>query len=142
MKFRNKVRDMSKMFLFYCFYNCKSEINFLKQLAKHIFCSLRCFPYNMYLFILHYLFQLLMVSSASQYEGFFCNCVLPPSLNESKVGQVTLDKVQQGDKKKMRSQSRKLDDSSNPPLSVSQRHCLPPSSTVINASSSSTLTVK
>lgn len=83
-----------------------------------------------------------MVSSASQYEGFFCNCVLPPSLNESKVGQVTLDKVQQGDKKKMRSQSRKLDDSSNPPLSVSQRHCLPPSSTVINASSSSTLTVK
>ncbi|KAL2974496.1 hypothetical protein AAZX31_14G108600 [Glycine max] len=38
--------------------------------------------------------------------GFLCNCVLPPSLNETKVRQVTLDRVQEGgEKKKMRSQS-------------------------------------
>ncbi|TKY58096.1 DeSI protein [Spatholobus suberectus] len=74
--------------------------------------------------------------------GFLCNCVLPPSLNETKVRQVTLDRVQEGEKKKMRSQSSRYEASPNPPLSSSQRHCLPPSSSVINASPSSTLTVK
>ena len=74
--------------------------------------------------------------------GFLCNCVLPPSLNETKVRQVTLDRVQEGgEKKKMRSQSSRYEASPNPALSSSQRHCLPPSS-VINASPSSTLTVK
>ncbi|KAG4931356.1 hypothetical protein AAZX31_17G203300 [Glycine max] len=74
--------------------------------------------------------------------GFLCNCVLPPSLNETKVRQVTIDRVQEGgEKKKMRSQSSRYEASPNPTLSSSQRHCLPPSS-VINASPSSTLTVK
>ncbi|XP_061363890.1 deSI-like protein At4g17486 [Gastrolobium bilobum] len=73
--------------------------------------------------------------------GFLCNCVLPTSLNEAKIP-VTLDRVQDGEKKKIRSQSRKYEASSNLPLSSSQRHCLPPSSSVINACSSSTLTVK
>ncbi|XP_020206124.1 deSI-like protein At4g17486 isoform X2 [Cajanus cajan] len=74
--------------------------------------------------------------------GFLCNCVLPPSLNETKVRQVTLERAQEGEKKKMRSQSSRYEASPNPQLSISQRHCLPPSSSVINASPSSTLTVK
>ncbi|KAK2452883.1 hypothetical protein P8452_00580 [Trifolium repens] len=74
--------------------------------------------------------------------GFLCNCVLPTSLNETKVGQATLDKIQEGESKKMRSQSRRHAASSNSSLSASQRHCLPPSSCVINTSSSSTLAVK
>ncbi|KAG5098611.1 hypothetical protein JHK82_048465 [Glycine max] len=61
--------------------------------------------------------------------GFLCNCVLPPSLNETKVRQVTIDRVQEGgEKKKMRSQSSRYEASPNPTLSSSQRHCLPPSS--------------
>ncbi|XP_020206138.1 deSI-like protein At4g17486 isoform X5 [Cajanus cajan] len=40
--------------------------------------------------------------------GFLCNCVLPPSLNETKVRQVTLERAQEGEKKKMRSQSSRL----------------------------------
>ncbi|CAJ2675050.1 desi-like protein at4g17486-like protein [Trifolium pratense] len=74
--------------------------------------------------------------------GFLCNCVLPTSLNETKVGQGTLDKTREGETKKMRSQSRRHEASSSPSLSASQRHCLPPSSCVINTSSSSTLAVK
>ncbi|WJX16244.1 hypothetical protein P8452_06299 [Trifolium repens] len=74
--------------------------------------------------------------------GFLCNCVLPTSLNETKVGQATLDKIQEGENKKMRSQSRRHEASSNSSLSASQRHCLPPSPCVINTSSSSTLAVK
>jgi hypothetical protein len=74
--------------------------------------------------------------------GFLCNCVLPTSLNETKVGQATLDKIQEGESKKMRSQSRRHAASSNSSLSASQRHCLPPSPCVINTSSSSTLAVK
>ncbi|GAU15058.1 hypothetical protein TSUD_07960 [Trifolium subterraneum] len=73
---------------------------------------------------------------------FLCNCVLPTSLNETKVGQGTLDRNQEGENKKMRSQSRRHEASSSPSLSASQRHCLPPSSCVINTSSSSTIAVK
>ncbi|QCD99298.1 hypothetical protein DEO72_LG7g579 [Vigna unguiculata] len=73
--------------------------------------------------------------------GFLCNCVLPPSLNETKVRQVTLDRVQDGEKKKVRTHSSRYEASPKPPLSSSRRHCLPPSS-VINASPSSTITVK
>ncbi|XP_029129974.1 deSI-like protein At4g17486 isoform X3 [Cajanus cajan] len=40
--------------------------------------------------------------------GFLCNCVLPPSLNETKVRQVTLERAQEGEKKKMRSQSSRV----------------------------------
>lgn len=74
--------------------------------------------------------------------GFLCNCVLPTSLNETKVGQVSLDKIQEGESKKMRSQSRRHEVSSNPTLSASRRHCVRPSSSVINASSTSTVAVK
>ncbi|CAI8599253.1 unnamed protein product [Vicia faba] len=73
--------------------------------------------------------------------GFLCNCVLPTSLNETKVGQVSLDKIQEGESKKMRSQSRRQEASSNPSLPPNQRHCGIPSSSVINASSS-TVAVK
>ncbi|KAL9330839.1 hypothetical protein ACSQ67_000449 [Phaseolus vulgaris] len=73
--------------------------------------------------------------------GFLCNCVLPPSLNETKVRQVTLDRVQDGEKKKTRTHCSRYEASPNPPLSSSRRHCLPPSSVII-ASPSSTLTVK
>ncbi|KAL5071489.1 hypothetical protein RYX36_022376 [Vicia faba] len=73
--------------------------------------------------------------------GFLCNCVLPTSLNETKVGQVSLDKIQEGENKKMRSQSRRQEASSNPSLPPNQRHCGIPSSSVINASSS-TVAVK
>ncbi|XP_004501368.1 deSI-like protein At4g17486 [Cicer arietinum] len=64
--------------------------------------------------------------------GLFCNCVLPPGLNETKVRHISSDKVQEGEKRKMRSHS-------NP--QGSSRQCLPPS-TLIKASSTSTLTVK
>ncbi|XP_058724891.1 deSI-like protein At4g17486 [Vicia villosa] len=74
--------------------------------------------------------------------GFLCNCVLPTSLNETKVGQVSLDRIQEGESKKMRSQSRRQEAPSNPSLPANQRHCGIPSSSVINASSSSTLAVK
>ncbi|KAL4276840.1 hypothetical protein AHAS_Ahas20G0247400 [Arachis hypogaea] len=82
--------------------------------------------------------------------GLLCNCVLPPGLNDTKVRQVTSEKVQEGEKKKMRSQSSRYEGSSNPPSvprgsaikSSSQRHCLPPSSSLISAPSGSTLTVK
>ncbi|TKY74779.1 DeSI protein [Spatholobus suberectus] len=81
--------------------------------------------------------------------GLLCNCVLPPGLNDTKVPQVTSDRAQEGEKRKMRSQSCRYEGSSNPSLSrgsaiksSSQRHCLPPSSSLINASSASTLTVK
>ena len=74
--------------------------------------------------------------------GFFCNCVLPPSLNETKVRQITLDKDREGEKKKMRSQSNRYEASSNPSLPASQRHCVVSSKSVNSASSSSTLAVK
>ncbi|CAL5204972.1 unnamed protein product [Lathyrus oleraceus] len=71
--------------------------------------------------------------------GLFCNCVLPPGLNETKVRQVTSDKVQEGEKRKIRSQSSRYEASSN--LRGSSRHCLRPSS-LMKASSTTTLTVK
>ncbi|KAE9609262.1 hypothetical protein Lal_00020674 [Lupinus albus] len=85
--------------------------------------------------------------------GLLCNCVLPPGLNGTKVCQVKLNKVQEGDKKKTRKQSKRYEASSNSTLSLSgpqgssiknssQRHCLLPSSSLINASSTSTLTAK
>ncbi|CAI8599254.1 unnamed protein product [Vicia faba] len=66
---------------------------------------------------------------------------LSQDLNETKVGQVSLDKIQEGESKKMRSQSRRQEASSNPSLPPNQRHCGIPSSSVINASSS-TIAVK
>ncbi|KAF7830336.1 deSI-like protein [Senna tora] len=83
--------------------------------------------------------------------GFLCNCVLPPGLNETKIRQAPLDdRAPEGDRKKqMRSHSRRYDGSSNPHLSSgsaakssSQRHCLPPSSSLIKGSSTSSVTIK
>ncbi|XP_057434207.1 deSI-like protein At4g17486 [Lotus japonicus] len=84
--------------------------------------------------------------------GLLCNCVLPTGLNDAKVSQVTSESVQEGEKKKVRSQSSRYEASSDPALSSrprssaikssSQRYCRPSPSSVINASSTSTLTVK
>nr|AFK46726.1 unknown [Lotus japonicus] len=75
--------------------------------------------------------------------GFLCNYVLPPSLNEKKVGPAALtNRIPEEGKNKMRSQSTRHEASSNPPLSASRRRCLSPPSSVINGSASSTLTVK
>ncbi|KAJ9702649.1 hypothetical protein PVL29_004402 [Vitis rotundifolia] len=84
--------------------------------------------------------------------GFLCNCVLPVSLNETKVRQVrSEDRVCQGEKKKLRSHSSRFVSSSNTPPSLSprssgsanrsckQKRCLPPSSSLIHKSSPSTL---
>lgn len=71
--------------------------------------------------------------------GLFCNCVLPPGLNETKVRQDTSDKVEEKEKRKIRSQSSRCDASSNP--QGSSRHCFPRSS-LIKALSTTTLTVK
>ncbi|KAK7352663.1 hypothetical protein VNO80_18090 [Phaseolus coccineus] len=81
--------------------------------------------------------------------GLLCNCVLPPGLNETKVPHATSERVQEGEKRKMRSQSCRYEGSSNPSLSRrsaiksgSQRHCLSGSSSLVNtASASTTLTV-
>ncbi|PNX74965.1 desi-like protein at4g17486-like protein [Trifolium pratense] len=70
--------------------------------------------------------------------GLFCNCVLPPGLNETKVRQDTSEKVEEREKRKIRSQSSRYEASSN--RQASSRHCLPPS--LMKASSTSTLTVK
>ncbi|RVW53827.1 DeSI-like protein [Vitis vinifera] len=52
--------------------------------------------------------------------GFLCNCVLPVSLNETKVRQVrSEDRVCQGEKKKLRSHSSRFVSSSNTPPSLS-----------------------
>ncbi|XP_050363162.1 deSI-like protein At4g17486 [Argentina anserina] len=73
--------------------------------------------------------------------GLFCNCVLPAGLNETKVRQVRSDGGIYGDKKKLRSHS-----SNGAPGSGSrssrQRHCLPPSSSLIHSTSTPALTVK
>lgn len=77
--------------------------------------------------------------------GLFCNCVLPPGLNETKVRQVTSERVHEGEKKKTRSQSTRYEVSSNTTLQSnprgSARHCLPTTS-LVNVSSTTTLTVK
>ncbi|KAJ1413134.1 PPPDE putative peptidase domain [Sesbania bispinosa] len=78
-----------------------------------------------------------------------------PGLNDAKVRQVTSDRVPEGEKRKTRSQSSRYEASTDPPLSScpqgsasksksssSQRYCLPPSSSLINVSSTSTVTVK
>ncbi|XP_019438786.1 PREDICTED: deSI-like protein At4g17486 [Lupinus angustifolius] len=78
--------------------------------------------------------------------GYLCNCVLPQSLNEKKISKVSSDRMREDEKKKIRSQSssRYEVDSSNKPLSSSQtRHCVsPPSSIIINVSSTTTIVVK
>ncbi|KAJ7966241.1 DeSI-like protein [Quillaja saponaria] len=85
--------------------------------------------------------------------GFLCNCVLPAGLNETKVRQVSSqDKVYEGDKDKLRSQSIKSMSSSNRSLSScspasaikssSQTCCLPSTSSLVHSSSTSTLTLK
>ncbi|XP_016646997.1 PREDICTED: deSI-like protein At4g17486 [Prunus mume] len=86
--------------------------------------------------------------------GFFCNCVLPAGLNETKVRQVKSDGVYSGDKKKLRSLSTNCASSNPRPSSLQpssggsagrssrQRHCVPPSSTLIHSASTSALTVK
>ncbi|KAM1550485.1 hypothetical protein PS1_043278 [Malus domestica] len=86
--------------------------------------------------------------------GFFCNCVLPAGLNETKVQQVRSDGVYNGDKRKLRSHS--TNNASTNPRSSSlksstaastgrssrQRHCVPPSQSLIHSSSTSALTLK
>ncbi|XP_057957098.1 deSI-like protein At4g17486 [Malania oleifera] len=83
------------------------------------------------------------------HSGLLCNCVLPAGLNETKVGHQ--EKVHELEKKKLRSHSGRLVSSSVslPPLSSRssgstikssrQRHCLPPSSSLIHASSASSV---
>ncbi|KAA8541973.1 hypothetical protein F0562_023125 [Nyssa sinensis] len=46
--------------------------------------------------------------------GFWCNCMIPASLNSTKVGHYKVeDKVSEGDKKKLRSRSNRFTSSSN-----------------------------
>ncbi|KAI4316382.1 hypothetical protein L6164_024366 [Bauhinia variegata] len=78
--------------------------------------------------------------------GLFCNCVLPPGLNETKVRQLPLED------KKLRNQSSRYETCRSPPLSSrpssaaiknnSRRRCLTPSSSLIHTSSTSTVAVK
>lgn len=90
--------------------------------------------------------------------GFFCNCVLPAGLNETKVRRIrSEEKLREVEKKKLRSHSSRFT-SSNPPSvpapslepcssvppasrSRRQRRCLPPSSSLIHASTPPTLEV-
>ncbi|XP_023525757.1 deSI-like protein At4g17486 [Cucurbita pepo subsp. pepo] len=85
--------------------------------------------------------------------GLFCNCVLPASLNESKVRQVRSgEKFNEGIKKKLKIQSNGCNNASsstNPskPSTTTvkvnrQKRCLPASSTVINSSTPAPLTLK
>lgn len=86
--------------------------------------------------------------------GLLCNCVLPAGLNETKVRQVrTEGKVQEVEKKKLRSHSSRFVSSSNPlpplkscppgpTMSSRQRRCVPPSSSLIHSSSTSSLSLK
>ncbi|KAL6212987.1 hypothetical protein ACLB2K_018202 [Fragaria x ananassa] len=74
--------------------------------------------------------------------GLFCNCVLPAGLNETKVRQVRSDGGIYGDKKKLRSHSSNSAPGSGSRSSSRQRHCLPPSSSLIHSTSTPTLTVK
>ncbi|OMO61622.1 hypothetical protein CCACVL1_23389 [Corchorus capsularis] len=86
--------------------------------------------------------------------GLLCNCVLPAGLNETKVRQVrTEGKVQEVEKKKLRSHSSRFVSSSNPlpplkscppgpTMSSRQRRCIPSSSSLIHSSSTSSLSLK
>ncbi|XP_044471041.1 deSI-like protein At4g17486 [Mangifera indica] len=90
--------------------------------------------------------------------GFFCNCVLPAGLNETKVRQVRSDvRDIEGEKKKLKSHSSRYvassDPLSGPKLSSCpsgsgirsngrQRRCIPSSSTLVHSSSTSTLSLK
>lgn len=87
--------------------------------------------------------------------GFLCNCVLPAGLNETKVRQVRSEgKVQEVEKKKLRSHSSRYVSSSNPlppslascppgsAMSSRQRRCVPSSSSLIHTSSTSSLSLK
>ncbi|PRQ26914.1 putative PPPDE putative peptidase domain-containing protein [Rosa chinensis] len=73
--------------------------------------------------------------------GLFCNCVLPAGLNETRVRQVRSDGGIYGDKKKLRSHSSNSAPDSGGRGSR-QRHCLPPSSSLIHSTSTPALTVK
>ncbi|XP_015884736.3 deSI-like protein At4g17486 [Ziziphus jujuba] len=87
--------------------------------------------------------------------GFFCNCVLPAGLNETKVRQVrSSGGVYEGDKKKLRSHSSRYPSTNPPTHSLStcpsgstvkrsrQKRCVPPSSSLIHSSSTSALSLK
>jgi len=89
--------------------------------------------------------------------GSFCNCVLPANVSETKVRQVKSgDRVYEGDKKKLRSQSSRFPTSTNrPPPSLSscpptaaiksnsrQRRSLPPCLSMIDSAPATTLTLK
>lgn len=90
--------------------------------------------------------------------GFLCNCVLPAELNETKVRQVrTQDRVQEGEKKKLRSHSSRLLSSSSSVASPSltpccstssgnrssrQRHRLPLPPSLVHDTSTSNLNLK
>ncbi|XVF89377.1 hypothetical protein PTKIN_Ptkin19aG0125400 [Pterospermum kingtungense] len=86
--------------------------------------------------------------------GFLFNCVLPAELNNLKVRQVRSEgKVQNAEKKKLRSHSSRFVSSSNPlppPLascpsgsaSSRQKQCLPSSSSLIHTSSTSHLSLR
>ncbi|CAK7353876.1 unnamed protein product [Dovyalis caffra] len=55
--------------------------------------------------------------------GFFCNCVLPAELNQTKIRQVgSEDSIREGEKKKLRSRSTRLI-SSNPVTPPSLKSC-------------------
>ena len=92
--------------------------------------------------------------ACDEWLGFLCNCVLPAGLNETKVRQVrTEGKVQEVEKKKLRSHSSRFVSSNPPPrlascppdsaMSSRQRRCLPSSSSsLIHTSSTSSLSLK
>ncbi|MED6145191.1 hypothetical protein PIB30_022788 [Stylosanthes scabra] len=71
--------------------------------------------------------------------GFLCNCVLPPSLNDTRI-----NPTQEADKKKMRTQSFKFEpDLDSPPReSRGHRHCLTAPGSLVDDSSMATVKVK
>ncbi|KAI4376189.1 hypothetical protein MLD38_013979 [Melastoma candidum] len=88
--------------------------------------------------------------------GFFCNCVLPAGLNETKIRQVQSEnRGVDGEKKKLRSLSSRFPSSSAPSESMSStrslrssgrnsrsRHCLPPSSSLIHSAKTADISLK
>lgn len=122
-----------------------SQTSLLALSRKYFFLSFSGNPQMKYNFIMLFLARICV--------GFLCNCVLPLSLNETKVRQIrSEDRVCQAEKKKLRSHSSRFVSSSNntPPSlsphssgsanrSCKQKRCLPPSSSLIHKSSPSTL---
>ncbi|KAG5618681.1 hypothetical protein H5410_018505 [Solanum commersonii] len=59
--------------------------------------------------------------------GLFCNCIIPVSLNSTKIGYHRIeDKACEGEKKKLRSRSSKLTPSSDSSSPSSSSSCSPP----------------